>query len=186
MRILLLTLLLALYSGLLQAQQTDSIEKANVQLNPKDSIILTDSILKLISYRDSLTDTILAYAKSFLGVPYRYAGRSRAGFDCSGFVHTVYKAFGVTLSTASNGMEGSGRPILNKADLQRGDILFFVNTQRRRGGVGHVAIVYEIKDGEIWFIHSACNGGVRFDVLSSTYYSAHYYKGERLKLLDIP
>ena len=186
MRLLLLFLVVTCYSTLLYAQANDSTLQINVQPITKNTVILNNNILKLISYRDSLTDTILAYAKSFLGVPYRYAGRSRAGFDCSGFVHTVFKEFGVILSTASNGMEGSGRPILNKADLQRGDILFFVNTQRRRGGVGHVAIVYEIKDGEIWFIHSACNGGVRFDVLSSAYYSAHYYKGERLKLLDIP
>lgn len=153
-----------------------------------DSIFLTkptDSIGLLRYYRDSLVTELLAYAKTFLGVPYRWAGRSRAGFDCSGFVMTMFAHIGVPLSPSAVDMSGSGR-VVPDSTIRRGDILFFVNTQRYRTGIGHVALAYEVKNGDVIFIHSACNGGVRFDYLSSAYYSKHYFKAERISIFDVP
>jgi len=37
---------------------------------------------------------MLRYAESLLGVPYRWAGNTPAGFDCSGYVQHVYGKFG--------------------------------------------------------------------------------------------
>lgn len=168
----------------------------STHINPLDTIVsldyghdsfvrLTDSISVLKYRRDSLTYELLKYAKTFLGVPYRWAGKSRAGFDCSGYVMTMYAHLGVSLSPSAADMAGSGRVVPDSL-LRPGDILFFVNTQRRRGGIGHVGLVYEISDGEVLFIHSACNGGVRFDYLSSPYYKSHYYRAERVPLMDLP
>ncbi len=158
---------------------------ANAQVD--DSVktqIQNDTLAKARYIRDSLTTELLTYAKSFLGVPYRWAGKSRAGFDCSGYVMTMYAHLGVSLSPSAADMAGSGRVVPDSL-IRPGDILFFVNTQRYRSGIGHVGMVYEVLDNDILFIHSACNGGVRFDYLSSPYYKARFYRAERVPLMDI-
>ena len=40
---------------------------------------------------------LISYAKSFLGVPYLWGGKSSLGFDCSGFVQTIFKMCGVNM-----------------------------------------------------------------------------------------
>ncbi|MPM10665.1 Murein DD-endopeptidase MepS/Murein LD-carboxypeptidase [bioreactor metagenome] len=163
-----------------------SIRDTSTTVNP-DSLSLvkpTDSLGLVLYYRDSLVNELISYAKTFIGCPYRYAGKTRAGFDCSGYVSTMFAHIGVTLSPSSVGMAGSGR-VVPDSTIQAGDILFFINTQRKRSGIGHVGFVIEVKDGQVLFLHSACNGGVKYEYLSHPYYKAHYYRAERIKLFDV-
>lgn len=142
-----------------------------------------DSLDALIKERDSLVEELLLYADSFLGVPYRYAGRSRSGFDCSGFVSTMFAHIGISISHSSRHMEDSGRTVADSL-IQVGDIVYFVGTQSR-SGVTHVGIVYEVLEDDIIIIHAALNGGIRYDSLKSAYYKKHYYKTERIAAFDI-
>ena len=146
--------------------------------------ITQDSLDFLVQQRDSLVDELLHYADTFLGVPYRWAGRSRAGFDCSGYVSTIFAHIGVTLSTSATYMEGSGRQVPDSI-IRVGDIIYFQGTQRNHVGASHVAIAYEILQSDVIFIHVAVNGGVRYDRLSSSYYTRYYYKTERLEIFDV-
>ncbi len=69
------------------------------------------------------------YACQFVGNPYVYGGTSLTnGADCSGFVMSVYAAFGVSLPHSSSAMRGVGYGV---SDMQPGDILCYS---------GHVAI----------------------------------------------
>ena len=145
--------------------------------------ISQDSLDALIKERDSLVEELLLYADSFLGVPYRYAGRSRSGFDCSGFVSTMFAHIGISLSPSSRHMENSGRTIADSI-IQVGDIVYFTGTQSR-SGITHVGIVYEVLEDDIIIIHAALNGGIRYDSLKSTYYKKHYFKTERIAAFDI-
>jgi cell wall-associated NlpC family hydrolase len=147
-----------------------------VQLRPcRDSLVLD-------SHSDSLADAIIDYSRSFLKAPYRYGGRSKRGFDCSGFVSTVYKNFGMTLPRSSKEIALSGKPVTFQ-EIRKGDLLLFKNTRRRKG-ISHVGIVAEVKNGDVIFIHSATHRGVKLDYLSAPYYSRHYHKAIRLPLLD--
>ena len=74
---------------------------------------------------------VVAYAKQFIGIPYKYGGTSPStGFDCSGFTSYVYKHFGITLPRTSGGQSSVGKAV-SKANLQLGDIVVYN---------GHVAI----------------------------------------------
>lgn len=68
---------------------------------------------------------LVNYAKQFVGNPYVYGGVSLTrGTDCSGFVMSVYKHYGVSLPHSSYAMRSVGYKVsLN--DIQPGDIVCF-------------------------------------------------------------
>lgn len=71
------------------------------------------------------------YASQFVGNPYVYGGTSLTnGADCSGFVMSVYAAFGIGLPHSSSGMRSVGYEVSQDA-MQPGDIICYS---------GHVAI----------------------------------------------
>jgi cell wall-associated NlpC family hydrolase len=66
----------------------------------------------------------IAAARSVLGVPYRWAGASPSGFDCSGLVMWSYAHAGVGLPHSSSGQYAATQRIPVSA-LQPGDLVFY-------------------------------------------------------------
>jgi len=111
---------------------------------------------------------------SWLGTPYRHAGNSYRGIDCSGFVSRIYNdVYGIKLTHSSRGMITEMKERVKKNELQTGDILFFKIHGRR---ISHVGIY--LKDG--YFIHASISSGIMVDRLSAPYYSRHYYTAGRV------
>lgn len=80
---------------------------------------------------------VVEYAKQFLGNPYVWGGTSLTkGADCSGFVQSVFKHFGVKLSRTSRTQVNDGTRI-DIADLKAGDLVFYTNGS---GTINHVAL----------------------------------------------
>jgi cell wall-associated NlpC family hydrolase len=76
------------------------------------------------------------YALSLQGTPYRYGKDSPdEGFDCSGFVQHVYRAYGIPLPRTVREMAGYLSPIAF-ADRRPGDLLFFSLDGRPYSHVG--------------------------------------------------
>ncbi|MDH1011641.1 C40 family peptidase [Pseudomonas nicosulfuronedens] len=121
---------------------------------------------------------ILDRAFSLIGTPYRFGGKSeRTGFDCSGFVGYLFREeAGISLPRSTREMINMDVPLVSKADLQPGDLIFFNN--RGRGRVSHAGIY--IGDGQ--FIHSASRrgGGVRVDSLDESYWRLSYMEAKRV------
>ena len=68
---------------------------------------------------------IVSFAKQFIGNPYVWGGTSLTnGADCSGFVQSVYKHFGVSLPRTSYSMEHVGREV-SYSEIQPGDIVCY-------------------------------------------------------------
>ncbi len=74
----------------------------------------------------SLTGSnIASYACQFVGNPYVAGGTSLTnGADCSGFVQSVYKAFGVSVPRTSWAQGNYGREV-SYADAQPGDVIYY-------------------------------------------------------------
>lgn len=87
-----------------------------------------------------------------LGVPYRYGGADRSGFDCSGFVQYAFAQAGVELPRSTAEQMKVGAKIAY-SDARTGDLLFYRFTDRRRSSL-HVAIYL----GDDWIVHAPATG----------------------------
>ena len=118
-------------------------------------------------------DKIVAKAKQYLGVPYKWGGSDPSGFDCSGFVYYVLRSLGINVSRTQTAMYSQGTPV-EKSKLKPGDVVFFENTYK--AGLSHVGIY--VGGGQ--FIHAPSSGKVvSYSNLNGEYYVAHYYGAVR-------
>lgn len=100
-------------------------------------------------------DAVVEYAMQFIGNPYVWGGTSLTnGADCSGFVQSVYKHFGVSLPRTSGAQRSVGVSV-PYSEAQLGDIVCYS---------GHVGIY--MGDGKIV---NAINSKKGIGILSATY-----------------
>ena len=92
--------------------------------------------------------SVASFALQFVGNPYVYGGSSLTnGTDCSGFVMSVYRNFGVNLPHSSGGDRSVGRDVGGIGNAQAGDIVCYS---------GHVGIY--IGGGQIVHASTAKTG----------------------------
>ena len=120
---------------------------------------------------------LLDTAFSYLGTPYKHAGVTRKGMDCSGFVSTTFKAIDVPLSRSSQEMATQGKRIKLK-NVRVGDLLFFKTLRHNR--ISHVGMVVDVQDGEVKFIHASSKRGVVISSLSENYYKKAFRMAKRV------
>lgn len=119
-----------------QAQTTEAPKKeekvTSTDVVVKDESSSTETV-KQASSGSASGQAVADYAVQFVGNPYVYGGTSLTnGADCSGFVQSVYKNFGYSLSRTAASQAGDGKKV-GLDSLQPGDLLFY-------HGYGHVAI----------------------------------------------
>ncbi|MGZ8710642.1 MAG: C40 family peptidase, partial [Thermoanaerobaculia bacterium] len=113
-------------------------------------------------------------ALSWLGVRYRFGGQDeKRGFDCAGLVRRAFSAV-VDLPRTAAAQFRHGC-IVERGELQPGDLVFFRNTYKR--GISHVGIY--IGDGQ--FVHAASRRrAVRIDRLNAPYFDKRFAGGRRI------
>ena len=129
----------------------------------------------------TLGDKVIAYARKFLGTPYKLGASGPSRFDCSGFTTYVYKHFGYTITPFTGAQFKEGRPVHGYSELQKGDLVFF----GKRGSVrdiGHVGIVVSVdyNRGSFRFIHASTSGGVVESDSNHPYYMMRYIGARRI------
>jgi cell wall-associated NlpC family hydrolase len=111
------------------------------------NLIVDEKTLKAIQ---PTKEDIIKLSKKFLGIPYLWGGNSSKGFDCSGFVQTVFRLLNIELPRDASQMANIGREVAVKGGLTNfeiGDLLFYGKTLKR---INHVSIYI----GNGLFIHS--------------------------------
>lgn len=77
-------------------------------------------------------EQVVAYAKKYLGRPYRYGGTSLTkGTDCSGFTMRIFQHFGKKIPRTSRAQRKAGKKVKSLKQAKPGDLICYS---------GHVAI----------------------------------------------
>ena len=119
---------------------------------------------------------LLDYAKYFKGGKYVWGGTSPKGFDCSGYVQYLYKKHNVNLPRTAWAQSKKGLSV-DKDNLQKGDLLFFLTDRKRGIPVTHVGIY--IGNGE--FIHAASKKkGIIISPIYRGYYAKKFVSAKRV------
>ena len=124
---------------------------------------------------DGHTGSPASYARSLIGVPYKYGGNSPDnGFDCSGFVGHVFKRTqGILLPRSAQQISRQGQPV-KLAELREGDLVFYDTNNQ---AYSHVGIFL----GGNRFIHAPSSGGsVRIEDMDLPYWRKHYNGARRV------
>jgi cell wall-associated NlpC family hydrolase len=125
---------------------------------------------------------LIRFAEQHLGTPYRYGGKTPAGFDCSGFVRYCFnQTQGLVLSPSATTYNKHGIKV-HPQSARPGDVICFTGSNSRNRSIGHVGIITEVTPTDIYFIHSAVHGGIRYDVLKSQYYKTRFLQIRRILL----
>ncbi|MEO8535284.1 MAG: C40 family peptidase [Flavobacterium sp.] len=122
-------------------------------------------------------DSIISYAKKYLGTPYLYAGNDpKKGFDCSGFVSYVFKNYDINLPRSSGSYKNLG-VALSPEDFKVGDVLVFYG-YKDRTIVGHLGIICEADGMHSKFIHASSGkvNSVTITALDTEHYTKRFYK----------
>nr|WP_251025727.1 peptidoglycan endopeptidase [Bacillus sp. ISL-47] len=114
---------------------------------------------------NSSANSLLEEAQKHIGVPYKWAGSTPEGFDCSGFIYYVLNKSGSQLGRYSTDGYYSRSYYINQP--QHGDLVFFENTYRP--GISHMGFYV----GDNKFIHASSNG-VEISSLDDPYYKKHF------------
>lgn len=126
----------------------------------------------------SKIDKLIRDAEKYIGAPYKYAGNTSSGFDCSGFTCKVFLENNIELPRRSADQALTGENI-EITKVKPGDLLFFATAGGTR--VSHVGIVHDIgEDGEVKFIHSSTSKGVVISSLNESYWNKAYLHAQRI------
>ena len=133
-----------------EAQEAYAAAKAKSKTSTSSETASSSKTYNAPSFSDSsMGNSVANYACQFVGNPYVYGGSSLTnGTDCSGFVMSVYSAYGVSLPHSSKADRSVGYEVEGGlANAQPGDIVCYS---------GHVAIY--IGNGQIVHASTAKTG----------------------------
>lgn len=161
-----IALLMIILSACQISLQVNAQNNDNTPL--KDSTLLVDSVnATAVEFADSL----ILFAREFIGKPYAYGSTSGKSFDCSGFTQYVFNRHGISLPHSSASQAETCEKIKPK-QAQKGDLIFFKGRSTKKKSVGHVAIVTEVDGERIRMIHATVHGGV----MEEWYNDSKYFK----------
>jgi len=146
-------------------------------INERTAATPAEQVTGKINTGSILPDSIMAFAKTLLGIPYLYASADpEKGFDCSGFITYVFNHYGINVPRSSVDFTDYGREIdIKKA--KPGDLILFTGTDSTIRVVGHMGIVAKNENDSLQFIHST-SGKAKGVVITpfEKYYQSRFVK----------
>ncbi len=116
---------------------------------------------------ETVGDSLVQVARSYLGTPYKYGSRGPDTFDCSGFTLFIFTNFDIPLPATSRTQIHAGREVALDS-VRQGDLIF-LTSPGSRNRPGHVGIITRNDEEGIFFVHSSSMRGVVEDRLNSYY-----------------
>ena len=107
------------------ARQSSNRQSSSNSSSSSESSSSSSSEKSYSAPSGSSGQAVVDYACQFIGNPYVYGGSSLTnGTDCSGYVMSVYNAFGVDLPHSSSAMRSCGYEV-SQDDMRAGDIVCY-------------------------------------------------------------
>ncbi|MGM8211574.1 C40 family peptidase, partial [Virgibacillus sp. W0430] len=114
---------------------------------------------------------IIQEARAYIGTPYVWGGESPGGFDCSGYIHFVYKQQNRTIPRTVSDIWNFATPVDTPSV---GDLVFF---QTYKKGPSHMGIYL----GNGTFIHAGESRGVEVSNMNNSYWKTRYIGAKRIQ-----
>lgn len=125
----------------------DQITENNVENEITE--LISEGLKNSSNFKEDIRKKITDFALQYLNVPYKWGSSGPKSFDCSGFVHYVYKEIAtIELPRTSYSIAELDNKV-EKDKLQIGDILYFKTTKKQR--ISHVGIYI----GDNKFVHAS-------------------------------
>ena len=124
-------------------------------------------------------DSLVHFARSFIGTPYGYGQSNGKRFDCSGFTFYIFSHYGHTLARTSRDQYLEGDSVAH-GSWAVGDLVFFSGRSGGQTRIGHVGIVVECNGDEFDFIHASTSRGVIVSHSTENYYASRYIGARRV------
>ena len=162
--------------------ESDSVKSVSSPA-PHDTaaINVIDTLPHALNTKGVTADSIISFARTLLGTPYRYGSTDPAvGFDCSGFITYVFNHFKIEVPRSSIDFDHSGQPI-PLPQVKKGDLILFTGTDSTERFIGHIGIIVSNDSGKVQFIHSS--SGKAYGVVITPLDS--YYMGRYMKTIRI-
>lgn len=137
----------------------------NIRPSPTDQITIDQTVSPTVS-------TVVATAKKYLGVPYKFGGDTPKGFDCSGYLQYIFAQNGMKIPRTADEQYKIGTS-LSQSQLKTGDLVFFTTYEK---GPSHCGLYL----GDSKFIHASSSKGIHIDELSDAYWKPRYIGAKRI------
>lgn len=117
----------------------------------------SDNVETSTSSESNIIRSVIDYAHSLEGTPYKWGGTTTDGFDCSGFVQHVYAHYGIKIPRMPADMAAISKKVDMK-DLKPGDLVYFKGSNIYSSDIGHVALVISATEDDFKMIHATSKG----------------------------
>lgn len=159
---------------------TSKKKSSRASSKPKSGKLSNKAILEKYSAKmGGRVDNVVLYSfiDQWVGVPYKFGGKSRSGIDCSNFtceiLRTVF-SFPSNFYFPSSNLAEQGTKIESQ-DAKEGDLVCFAINQGSK--ISHVGIYLMNKK----FVHASTSKGVIISSLDEDYYKQRFAFVKRLK-----
>lgn len=164
-------------------EKLTDLSKAGLPVTEQQTLpTVKDTIPVLaINIKKLRPDSLIIYAESLIGTPYKYASTDPSvGFDCSGFITHVFNHYNIIVPRSSKDFVNTGTeiPIGNS---RTGDLILFTGTDSTERVIGHMGIVVSNDTNGLKFIHST--SGKAYGVVITTFNK--YYQGRFVKTIRV-
>ncbi len=180
--ITLIFMVLMLFSGSTQAQNSTNNLDVNGFNAPEEESFFEGYLKGYyaqvfgVDIKQILNMDLYNSIEKWLGTPYRYAGKTLDGIDCSAFVNKVYETAYCYLLSGNSADLFKQVTHLPKDKLMEGDLVFF---KINRKTISHVGVYL----GGNKFAHASRSKGVVVSDLESPYYKKYFVQGGRVNFL---
>lgn len=127
-----------------------------------------------VSESDIKNEKLYQFINDWYGVKYKYAGKNKAGIDCSGLTSTLYSVvYKKTIACSTKDLVSEVKKI-KESDLKEGDLVFF-NTNGK--SISHVGVYLQNHK----FVHASTKKGVMISDMNEPYFKQTYVISGRVK-----